>query len=250
MRVTGSKAVMGVLAAAATLAVMLAPSPVMAHGGGTDDRGCHNSSASGRYHCHSGPYDGQSFSSEEAFLRHQAAGSAGKRPTPSPGDSGYDREDYHRSWLDRDSDCQDTLEEVLIRQSREPVTFASERGCDVVAGLWVDPYSGETFTDPGDLDIDHLVPLAEAHQSGAASWPQSRKHTYANDLKTHGALIAVHLSENRSKGAKDPDDWMPSNEGFHCRYLQLWVDVKERWSLRMDAEEKAFVSRKLDQCSH
>lgn len=205
----------------------------IAHGGGLDDQGCHNDSSTGQYHCHQGKHAGESFDSESAL---------------TPNGQAYDRADYHSSWRDRDDDCQDTREEVLIRQSQVPVEFETARECNVVAGEWRDPYSGEVFQDPSKLDIDHLVPLAEAHKSGAKTWPAKRKHAYANDLSHPDALIAVSAGENRSKSADDPAEWMPSNDDFHCEYIERWLGVKRKWGLTMDDAEREAVQSMNRRC--
>lgn len=227
----------------------------VAHGGGKDDRGCHRDTQAGNYHCHSGPHAGQTFDSPAHYPgRDNVAGSsepaerAGHDQNTSARSTDYDRDDYHSRWLDRDDDCQDTREEVLIRQSREPVQFETSRQCNVVAGLWYDPYSDKTFTDPSNLHIDHLVPLAEAHRSGAGRWPDSRKHTYANDLETQSALIAVAAGQNMSKSDRGPSQWMPANDDYHCDYLKRWVGVKQRWDLAMDPAEARFVRSEIAQC--
>ena len=74
----------------------------------------------------------------------------------------------------------------------------------MISGSWNDPYSGSTITDATKLDIDHMVPLKEAHQSDAANWSRERKRAYANDLDDPDTLIAVDRRLNRQKGAKDP----------------------------------------------
>ena len=139
---------------------LIGPDPVMAHGERTDSYGCHNQRSDGTYHCHSGPLAGRSFPNQAAML---AARSSANTPSVP-----YDR-DLYRHWIDADGDCQDTRQEVLIAQSLQPVVLDG-RGCRVVSGRWFDPYTGQTFTDPGDLDIDHFIPLAEVHRSGGDIW--------------------------------------------------------------------------------
>lgn len=97
----------------------------------------------------------------------------------------YDRREYG-GWIDEDGDCQDTRQEVLIAESKIPVTYKTERRCKVTSGQWVDPYTGTTYTDPKDLHIDHVVPLAEAHRSGAWAWDKGKKVTYA--MICHSAI--------------------------------------------------------------
>lgn len=155
--------------------------------------------------------------------------------------SGYDREHFSH-WSDLDGDGCDTRREVLIRDSRVQSTLDPDRTCWVVAGLWYSHYDGEWVEGPSSLDIDHLVPLAEAWDSGAHSWEPGRREEFAND---EGALLAVTARSNRAKGASDPAGWMPSNEDFTCPYAAAWIAVKARWNLTMDHEESDFLQRLL-----
>ena len=241
------------------VALLVTTSAALGHGGGTDAHGCHNDTSIGEYHCHSGPYDGQTFDSEAEMLKRTGAGRDASRPKShsqnsqvrSNGSSGggYDRDDYHSSWVDHDRDCQDVREEVLIEESQIPVQFETSRECNVIAGRWQDPYSGKTFADPGELHIDHLVPLKEVHVSGGSGWQRQRRHRYANDLSSDNTLIAVSASENMSKSAKDPAEWMPAKDSYHCEYIESWVQVKSRWNLRMDYRERQHVEQMQAECN-
>ena len=124
-------------------------------------------------------------------------------PSAIPACPAYDRKAW-KHWADEDRDCQNARHEVLIEASLSTVGFKSSKGCRVVSGSWNDPYSGRTITDATKLDIDHMVPLKEAHQSCAANWSRERKRAYANDLDDPDPLIAVDRRLNRQKGAKDP----------------------------------------------
>ncbi len=146
----------------------------------------------------------------------------------------YKRNDWQH-WIDEDKNCLSTRDEVLAKESLK--TVGIDR-CRVVSGKWRDPYTGEAFTDPRELDIDHLVPLGEAYISGGSEWNSERKKQYANDLDLPEALIAVSASANRNKEAKDPTHWMPSNEEYHREYIEAWVRVKKKWGLSMDEEEE------------
>ena len=123
-----------------------------------------------------------------------------------------------------------------------------DRGCRVVSGRWLEPYSGQIFTNPGDLDIDHMVPLAEAHRSGADTWTAEQREDYANDLFHTDGLIAVSASANRSKGDRDPARWLPPNESYRCEYVRKWVLIKATWGLDMDADEQEAVREVLGSC--
>mgnify|MGYP001270676114 FL=1 len=118
----------------------------------------------------------------------------------------------------------------------------------MVSGQWLDAYTGKTFTDPSDLDIDHFIPLAEAHRSGASNWSSQRKKEFANDLLHPQTLRVVSRSVNSDKQDKDPADWLPPNVDFHCEYVRSWVLVKGYWDLTMDEREKSAVDSLLEQC--
>ncbi len=220
------------------------PDTSSAHGGGIDEYGCHRQNSDGTYHCHSGPLEGQSFPNRAAMLDALAA-----VPSPPSTSVPYDRNLY-RHWIDADRDCQDTRQEVLIVESLQ-TTVLDDQGCRVASGRWFDPYTGQTFTDPGDLDIDHFIPLAEVHRSGGDRWTAQRREDYANDLAFHpDVLMAVSASANRSKGDRDPAEWLPPNTGYRCAYVETWVEVKATWRLNVDAGEKRAIEQVLgDECA-
>ena len=137
----------------------------------------------------------------------------------SPACPAYDRKAW-KHWIDADRDCQNTRHEVLIEESLTPVTFKTDKGCRVVSGSWLGAYSGEVFTDASQLDIDHLVPLKEAHISGGYAWDAYRKRDYANDLSSPLGLIAVDKGLNRQKGASDPVDWLSPQQSYVEEYAQ------------------------------
>ena len=133
---------------------------------------------------------------------------------------GYDRDEW-RHWNDVDRDCQNARHEVLIEESTTPVTFKSDERCRVATGNWTGPYTATEVDDPSRLDIDHMVPLANAHRSGGWAWDRDRKAAFANDLEFPGHLIATTAKANRAKGADGPEDWRPSRP-------RLLVQVRHR----------------------
>jgi 5-methylcytosine-specific restriction endonuclease McrA len=159
----------------------------------------------------------------------------------------YVRDDY-KHWIDADHDCQNTRKEVLIAESLEKITLDS-KGCKVLRGKWYDFYTDKYFSNPNDLDIDHFVPLKEAHISGAQFWSLEKKQQYANDLQDPEVLIAVSKNANRAKGDKDPSDWLPENKNYQCEYIKTWQRVKKIWALEMDKKERAFIEMQNKNCS-
>ena len=153
---------------------------------------------------------------------------------------GYDRDKFEH-WVDADDDCRDTRDEVLAQESRVAVT-----GCDVVRGEWFSYYDGEVVRRSSDLDIDHVVALAEAWDSGARRWTAGTRERFANDLGDRRSLVAVTASTNRSKSDRDPAEWMPVRA--RCRYVREWTAVKMRWSLTVDRAEKRALVRRASNC--
>ena len=162
----------------------------------------------------------------------------------SPACPAYDRKLW-KHWIDEDKDCQNTRHEVLIEESLTPVTFKTDKGCRVVSGSWLGAYSGNVFTDASQLDIDHLVPLKESHESGGFDWDADRRKDYANDLSDPNTLIAVDRGLNRQKGAGDPAEWLPPNQAYQVEYAEAWVAVKRKWGLTADAREIAELRKIL-----
>lgn len=158
----------------------------------------------------------------------------------------FSRTDYG-SWIDTDNDCQNTRQEILIRESII-TPILDQKGCKVISGLWEDKYSGKSFTNPKDLDIDHFVPLSEVDRSGGDKWSIEKKHNYSNDLKNKETLIAVSFKQNRSKGDKDISDWLPANKNYHCDYVKRWIIVKQTWNLTIDKKEQSSIDKILNKC--
>ena len=159
----------------------------------------------------------------------------------------YDRDDW-RHWTDEDRDCQNTRHEVLIQESRAEVKYKDERECQVLIGEWYGAFTGTTVTEAADLDVDHLVPLKNAHQSGGWNWTAERKEEYANSLAEPVHLIAVTSSANRSKGAKGPDQWRPPDESYWCEYAVAWITVKQNWELNATQPEAEALEEMLGTC--
>ena len=158
---------------------------------------------------------------------------------------GYDRTLFGKNWSDADRDGCNTRQEVLIAESIIPVTIGT--GCKVT-GKWFSIYDRVTTTDSSSFDIDHMVPLKEAWDSGAWNWNEDQRKKFANDLDKPFFLIAVTASSNRSKGERDPAEWMPTSAKYRCEYARIWVSIKRAWDLSVDPAENTFLKSTLASC--
>ncbi|MEU3350165.1 HNH endonuclease family protein [Streptomyces sp. NPDC037389] len=156
--------------------------------------------------------------------------------------TGYSRAKFPH-WITQHGEC-NTREVVLQRDGKD---VEQDERCAAVSGTWVSPYDGATWDDASDIDIDHLVPLAEAWRSGASQWTTEQRKAFANDL-THPQLVAVTNSVNREKGDKDPAKWMPPLKSYACTYARMWVDVKYTYKLTVDSAEKNALTGILGGC--
>ncbi|MCX5229658.1 HNH endonuclease family protein [Streptomyces sp. NBC_00233] len=150
--------------------------------------------------------------------------------------TGYVRDSF-KHWnkgLDPADGC-NTRAEVLLAEAVEAPTEAA--GCKLSGGLWKSYYDGQEVNDPGKIDIDHMVPLAEAWDSGASAWTAARREAYANDQDAATSLVAVTARSNRAKADRDPAEWMPPLPEAHCRYVSEWTATKLRWGLAADQGE-------------
>ncbi|GAB2828398.1 hypothetical protein GCM10027022_19410 [Alpinimonas psychrophila] len=167
-------------------------------------------------------------------------------PVADEATSGYDRALFVH-WIDADKNSCDTREEVLIAESLTKVTVGA--GCSISGGSWASAYDSVASTNASSFDIDHFVPLKEAWDSGADKWDAATRQAFANDLGYDGSLIAVSASSNRSKSDRDPSEWLPSEASYKCQYVYTWVQVKIRWSLTMDAKERAAIEKASSGCA-
>lgn len=175
----------------------------------------------------------------------------------SPSDSTYDRDAYGEAWADIDgngcSQRQDVLHTWLDQE--QPSDVRTRGACDheVYGGTWHDPYTGRTITltdakDPGQaqtVQIDHIVPLQEAHHSGAGDWTSSRRAEFANDTTN---LVPVYGPANASKGGDDAAAWRPRQQ-HQCDYARRYTAVKAKWNLTVDTSERDALADMLDTCT-
>jgi hypothetical protein len=151
--------------------------------------------------------------------------------------------DLFPTWDTISGTC-NTRETVLKRDGTGVVV---DSACAATSGKWYSPYDGATWTAASDVDIDHVVPLKNAWESGAWAWTTAKRESYANDL-SDPQLIAVTDNVNQSKGDKSPDAWKPPLTSYYCTYARMWVKVKYVWALTITSAEKSTVSGMLGTC--
>jgi len=156
--------------------------------------------------------------------------------------TGYDR-DLFPHWITQSGTC--NTREVVLK--RDGTNVVQDSACAATSGSWYSEYDGATWTAASDLDIDHLVPLAEAWDSGASGWTTARRQSFANDL-TRPQLIAVTDNVNQSKSDQDPATWIPSRTAYRCTYFRAWVQVKYYYGLSVDSAEKSALTSYLASC--
>jgi hypothetical protein len=158
--------------------------------------------------------------------------------------SGYERSLF-KHWIDADKDRCDTRKEVLIQEA--VIVPKLNSGCGFNGGEWISPYEGLPTSDYSTLDIDHLIPLAEAWRSGAWKWSPAQREAFANDLTDQRALVAVTAGLNRQKGDQDPSTWLPPEN--QCTYVSNWIAIKVRYSLTVDPAEANALTSLVSQCN-
>ncbi|MFG3356221.1 HNH endonuclease family protein [Streptomyces griseofuscus] len=156
--------------------------------------------------------------------------------------TGYSRDKFP-TWITIEGNC-NTREYIIKRDGTNIVTNSA---CTATSGSWYSPYDGATWTSASDVDIDHLVPLAEAWDSGASKWTTAQRQAFANDV-TRPQLLAVTDNVNQSKGDQDPATWIPSRTAYDCTYVRAWVQVKYYYNLSVDPAEKTALQNDLSGC--
>lgn len=154
---------------------------------------------------------------------------------------GYSRDKFP-TWRSTGKNC-DVRDSVLQRDGEKVRTS----GCNVVAGTWHSVYDGRVLDSPTKVDIDHVVPMANAWRSGASAWTTDQRADFANDLD-RPQLVAVSATSNRAKGDQDPSTWKPPAKEVWCEYAEDWITVKSHWKLTVTTAEKAALTDMLETC--
>lgn len=170
---------------------------------------------------------------------------AGQLPVADEDRTGYQRTSF-KHWVDADKDGCDARREVLIAEAVEPVQVGAR--CALSGGRWWSAYDNRYLDLATQLDVDHMVPLAEAWDSGASAWTAAERQAYANDLDDERLLIAVSAASNRSKADRDPAEWMPPYAEYACEYTANWIAMKMRWLLTVDPVEQQALADQAAAC--
>ena len=179
----------------------------------------------------------------------EPAGLATLSVAPHSPQPAYARAAWGSGWPDLNRDCRDTRAELLQQHSLTETTFTDLDGCQVATGQWPDPWTGQRYTDAADLEIDHHVPLRNAHASGGAAWSAARKQAYyRNHLGVPGALQVIAGRTHRQKGDHGPEAWQPPQRRSWCQYGQTWVAVKAQYELTVTRAERKALAEMLATC--
>jgi len=161
--------------------------------------------------------------------------------------TGYARSQFPH-WSDPDRNGCDARNDTLKRDLTNITYKVGTRDCKVIAGQLLDPFSGKVITFSTTkvvIDIDHVVALSNAWQTGAAYFDKNKRTQIANDPLN---LLAVDSKLNRQKGDGDAATWLPPSKAFRCEYVERQIQVKSKYQLWVTAAEKAAISRVLAEC--
>ena len=176
---------------------------------------------------------------------------------------GYDRERYFGGWASNGCGSATTRDTILARDLKGAVKNSK---CQVTSGTLSDPYTGQTIqfrrgrNTSSAVQIDHVVALLDAWESGARDWDQTKRVEYANspdvllasdgpaNMAKGSGLDVNGTSLYRSQHSGAPDIWMPDNKAYRCDYMAKRATIKSKWGLAMTSREKQQTVSVLSQC--
>ena len=165
--------------------------------------------------------------------------------------TGYTRDQFGTAWKDVDRNGCDTRNDILNRDLSSIIYKVSSKDCVILSGLLIDPYSGESIdflrgvATSSEVQIDHVVALSNAWQTGAFQLTLERRTAFANDPLN---LLAVKGRLNSQKGDGDAATWLPPRKSYRCAYVARQVAVKYKYGLWLTAPEKAAILKLLQPC--
>jgi hypothetical protein len=163
--------------------------------------------------------------------------------------TGYSREQFPH-WKDPDKNGCDTRNDILKRDLTKVSFKSGTNNCKVISGSLLDPYSNKLISfdlskSASNIDIDHIVALSNAWQTGAFQITPTQRTNFANDPLN---LLAVDAKLNRQKGDGDAATWLPPYKSYRCTYVARQVMIKVKYKLWVTPPEKAAISKLLDGC--
>ena len=161
--------------------------------------------------------------------------------------TGYARSQFPH-WSDPDRNGCDARNDTLKRDLTQISFKTGTRDCKVLTGQLLDPFSGKVITfssTKSNIDIDHVVALSNAWQTGAAYFDKTKRQQIANDPLN---LLAVDFSLNRQKGDGDAATWLPPLKSYRCDYVARQIAVKAKYGLWVTQPEKSAIIKLLEKC--
>ena len=164
--------------------------------------------------------------------------------------TGYSREQFPH-WKDPDKNGCDSRNDILKRDLTKVVFKEGTNNCKVISGTLLDPYSNKLIVfdlnkSASTIDIDHVVALSNAWQTGAFQLTLDQRTNFANDPLN---LLAVDFKLNRQKGDGDAATWLPPYKSYRCTYVARQVSVKAKYKLWVTTPEKTAITNLLKSCT-
>jgi hypothetical protein len=165
--------------------------------------------------------------------------------------TGYDRDQFGQRWADINRNGCDTRNDILLRDLKNVIFKSGTRDCVVLSGDLLDPYSGKTINfvrgnvSSMEVQIDHVVALSNAWQTGAFKLNMATRTQFANDPLN---LLAVQGRLNSQKGDGDAATWLPPLKSYRCKYVARQIAVKSKYGLWVTAPEKSAIANILAKC--
>lgn len=146
----------------------------------------------------------------------------------------------HDKWGKGPDGC--SIWSYIVR--RDAIWYKLKPGsrCTVIDGKWRDPYSGRYLYNTKSIAVEHIVPLAEAYESGMKNFSKAKRYRLANDVRE---LLVSSDRMNRAKGGKSVRNWLPPLKSYRCKYIKYYIDIKKKYGLAMEAAEKSAAYRGL-----
>lgn len=158
--------------------------------------------------------------------------------------SGYARSEFGSGWATVNG-C--STRDIIMYRDLINVVLSDE--CTVASGLLNDTYTGQpivyTKANSSEIQIDHVIALSDAWQTGAQQLSVESRRQLANDPLE---LIAVSGEQNQIKSDADAASWLPPNKTFRCEYIARQIAVKQKYSLWVKPAELEAMKNVLNTC--